>query len=112
MARLKERYPFIRGFVEMDCKSNKGIPKLKVALCKEVDRLKWVRESFPETWDDVRVALKERRTKKRAHLTYAEYPGTVPQNMVSRTKAKQDSLAEILHNLGAALNYRNDPSLA
>ena len=26
---LQERYPFIRGFVEMDCKSNRGIVELK-----------------------------------------------------------------------------------
>ena len=54
---LQERYPFIRGFVEMDCQTNKGVAKLKAALSKEVDRLKWVREPFPETWDAVRLYL-------------------------------------------------------
>ena len=106
---LQERYPFIRGFVEMDCKSNKGIPKLKAALCREVDRLKWVRDPFPETWDAVRLALTQ-GGKKRAHLTYAEYRALCVKQGVT-DEGKQDSLAEILHNLGAALNYRNDPRL-
>ena len=106
---LQERYPFIRGFVEVDCKSNKGIAKLKAALCKEVDRLKWVREPFPETWDAVRLAL-TRGGKKRAHLTYSEYRTLCAKHHVT-DEGQQDSLAEILHNLGAALNYRNDPRL-
>ncbi len=106
---LKERYPFICGFVEMDCKSNKGIAKLNAALCREVERLKWVREPFPETWDAVRRAL-TRGSKMRAHLTYSEYRKLCAKQGVT-DEGNQDSLAEILHNLGAALNYRKDPRL-
>jgi internalin A len=106
---LQERYPFIRGFVEVDCKTFKGIPKLKAALCREVDRLPWVREPFPSAWDKVRRALTSGR-KKRAHLTYAEYRALCVTQGVT-DEGQQDSLAEILHNLGAALNYRNDPRL-
>jgi internalin A len=106
---LQEHYPFIRGFVEVDCKSRKGIPKLKAALCREVDRLKWVHEPFPESWDAVRRALSTGK-KKRAHLTYAEYRALCAKHGVTDA-GQQDSLAEVLHNLGAALNYRNDPRL-
>lgn len=106
---LQERYPFIRGFVEMDCKSQKGIPKLKAALCREVSRLKWVREAFPETWDAVRRAL-TKGGRARAHLTYSEYRALCVKHRVT-DEGQQDSLAEILHNLGAALNYRKDPRL-
>ncbi|MFZ1220027.1 MAG: COR domain-containing protein [Chthoniobacterales bacterium] len=106
---LKENYPFIRAFVEVDCKSKKGVPKLKTALCREVDRLKWVRDPIPEEWDAVRRALTSGR-KKRAHLTYTEYRALCTQQGVTE-EGQQDSLAEILHNLGAALNYRNDPRL-
>jgi len=106
---LQERYPFIRGFVEVDCKTQKGVPKLKAALCREVDRLPWVREPFPAAWDKVRRALTSGR-KKRAHLTYAEYRALCATQGVT-DEGQQDSLAEILHNLGAALNYRNDPRL-
>ena len=106
---LQERYPFIRGFVEVDCKTDKGVAKLKAALCREVDRLPWVREPFPAAWDAVRRALSTGR-KKRAHLTYAEYRALCAEHGV-RDQGQQDSLAEILHHLGAALNYRNDPRL-
>jgi len=106
---LLERYPFIKGFVEMDCKTRKGISKLNTALCREVSRLKWVREPFFEKWDDVRRALGS-GGKKRAHLTYAEFRALCAKNGVV-DGGQQDSLAEILHNLGSALNYRNDPRL-
>ena len=106
---LQERYPFICGFVEVDCKTNKGIARLKAALCREVDRLPWVREPFPAAWDAVRRALSTGR-KKRAHLSYAEYRTLCAEHGV-QDEGQQDSLAEILHNLGAALNYRNDPRL-
>jgi internalin A len=106
---LQERYPFIRSFVEVDCKTDKGVAKLKGALCREVDRLPWVREPFPAAWDAVRRALSTGR-KKRAHLTYAEYRALCATHGV-QDEGQQDSLAEILHNLGAALNYRNDPRL-
>ena len=106
---LQERYPFIRGFVEMDCKSGKGVARLKSALRTEVHTLKWVREPFPEQWDAVRRALSTGRSK-RAHMTYAEYRALCARHGV-RDEDKQDSLAEILHNLGAALNYRTDPRL-
>lgn len=106
---LQERYPFIREFVEIDCQTKKGISKLKTALCKEVDRLQWVREPFPESWDSVRRALASGR-KKRAHLSYADYRKLCTEHGVSDER-QQDSLAEVLHHLGAALNYRNDPRL-
>ncbi|HEV7403598.1 MAG TPA: COR domain-containing protein [Chthoniobacteraceae bacterium] len=126
---LKERYPFIREFVEMDCQSKLGIPRLKAALCREVEALPWVREPFPETWDNVRRALagtepaktgmlgKVREffsppppKPKRPHIRYAEYRKLCTEKGVT-DEGKQDSLAEILHHLGAALNYRNDPRL-
>lgn len=106
---LQERYPFIRGFVQMDCKSGKGIAKLKTALCKEVSRLKWVRESFAVEWDDVRRDLNKHR-KKRAHLTFQEFRELCRHHGVTSGR-EQESLSVILHNLGIALNYRNDPRL-
>lgn len=108
---LQERYPFIQGFVEIDCKTTKGVEKLKVALCRTVEKLPWVREPFPITWSNVRRELSKRRGgKKRAHLTYGEYREICERYGVTDF-GEQDSLAEILHNLGAALNYRNDPRL-
>lgn len=106
---LKERYPFIRGFVEMDCKTRRGIASLKTLLCREVSKMKWVREPINNRWDAVRRNLASGR-KKRPHLTYSQYRDLCEKNGVVDS-GEQDSLSEILHNLGAALNYRTDPRL-
>ena len=103
---LRERYPFIRGFVEIDCKAKKGIPVLKAALCRELDRMPWVREPFPEEWNAVRRAL----ATGAKHLTDDQYQALCVEHGVT-DKGQQDYLAEILHHLGVALNDRNDPRL-
>lgn len=106
-AALRESYPFIRGFVEMDCKAKKGIPALKAALFRELERMPWVREPIPEPWDAVRRAL---GAATAARLTEAEYRALCAQHGVSDA-GQQDYLSEILHHLGVALNFRNDPRL-
>ena len=106
---LQERYPCIRGFVELDCQTNRGVDQLRDTLCHEVDQLHWVRDPFPGTWDQVRRALTN-GGQKRAHLSYAEFRDVCTQHGVPDA-GEQDSLAEVLHNLGVALNYRNDPRL-
>lgn len=106
---LKERYPFIRGFVEMDCQSKRGIVELRANLFREVDQLHWVHAPFPNRWDNVRLAL-VRGGKKKAYLTFDQYRALCAEHHV-HNEGEQDSLAEVLHNLGAALNYRRDPRL-
>jgi internalin A len=108
---LVERYPFIQGFVELDCNTKKGVEKLKKNLHKIVWNSAWVRAPFPNSWDKVRRALASTRGyQKQPHLTYTEY--RVLCNKLGVTDvSEQDSLADILHNLGVALNYRNDSRL-
>jgi internalin A len=108
-AALVERYPCIRDFIELDCKTGTGIAKLKSLLHQEVDALQWVHELFPANWDKVRTALSPAENKP-PHLSYAEFRAICTGQGVP-DQGKQDSLAEILHNLGVALNYRNDPRL-
>ncbi|MEI6655641.1 MAG: COR domain-containing protein [Verrucomicrobiota bacterium] len=104
---LRERYPFIRGFVEMDCKAKKGVPALKAALCRELERMPEVREPIPQEWDAVRRAL---AAGPPPFLGSNEYRALCEAQGV-REEGQQDYLAEILHRLGIALNYQNDPGL-
>ena len=106
---LQERYPFIRAFVETDCKTSRGTDDLKSALCRAVDSLPWVREDFPAAWNSVRLTLTDDATR-RAHLPFAEFRALCARHKVEDA-GQQDALAEVLHNLGTALNYRNDPRL-
>jgi internalin A len=106
---LQERYPFIRGFVEVDCKTNRGITKLEEMLKRQVALMKWVRDPFKESWDEVRRAL-TKGSQIAPYLTYDEFRKLCDRHEIT-DRTEQDSLAEVLHNLGSALNYRNDPRL-
>ena len=105
---LREHFPFIRGFVEMDCKAKKGVAALKAALLRELERMPWVSEPFPEPWDAVRHALAPGPGRP-GHLTYADYRAVCIEHGV-KDEGQQDYLAEILHHLGAAINAHNEPS--
>lgn len=108
-AALQERYPCICAFIETDCQSGRGIDKLKKALAKEADKLAWVHQDFPARWDEVRHALNPGK-KKRPHLPFSEFRALCTRHHISETM-EQEALADVLHNLGIALNYRRDPRL-
>lgn len=106
---LQERYPFIRKFIPLDCKTGKGVKQLKAALTKEADRLEWVHEPFPGKWDAIRRKL-QTGGKRKAFLPYADFRDLCDK-LGEPDAGRQDSLAEILHRLGAAINYRMDERL-
>jgi internalin A len=108
-AALRRDFPFIREFIELDCRSNRGVTKLRTALCRTVDSLAWVREPFPQSWDKVRLALIN-DSAQRPHLSYAQYRMLCIEHNVNN-EIWQGALAEILHQQGAALNYRTSPRL-
>jgi internalin A len=97
---LRGRFPFIRGFVEMDCKVKKGIPALKAAIFRELERMPWVREPFPDDWDMVRRAIVSRK-----HLTESGFRELCLERGV-KDAGQQDYLSEILHHIGIALHDR------
>ena len=103
---LREQFPFIRGFVEMDCKAKKGVAALKTALFRELERMPWVSEPFPEEWDAVRQALAA-NTGQSPRLSYTDYRAVCAEHGV-KDEGQQDYLSEILHHLGAAINETND----
>ncbi|MCF7731002.1 MAG: leucine-rich repeat domain-containing protein [Akkermansiaceae bacterium] len=106
---LRERFPGLAGFVEMDCKAKKGLPILKAALARELDRMPWVHEPFLEQWDAVRGALVTGAVT-RPYLTDAEFREVCAAHGVPDA-GQQDYLSDLLHHLGVAVDCRRDPRL-
>ena len=104
---LQEKYPFIVGFVETDCRSGRGLADLSKLIHETVDGMTSVREAFPRAW----FAIKERlATMKANYVNYGEF--RVLCRQLGETDAgAQDSLARVLHRLGVALNYADDERL-
>ncbi len=103
---LRERYPFITGFVETDCATGRGIPDMQRTLHSVVDTMPWVRMPFPKAWWGVKEALAQ---WPKPTMGYDEYLALCAQHDV--TGGDAESLATVLHCLGLALNYRNDARL-
>jgi len=112
---LRAKYPAVQGFVETDCsdatakdpRGPMGIEDLRRAVERETDRLEHLRDAFPAAW----FAIKERLSgMAEDYLTFEQYRENCA-NLGEPEPAGQDSLAGHLHNLGIALNYRDDPRL-
>ena len=105
---LRERYPFIRGFVETDCKIKKGIAVLKAALARELERLPWVREPFPDAWHAVRHALTAGDSAWSC-MTDDAYRALCAVHGVT-DDGQQEYLADVLHHLGTILRFCDQPA--
>src|SRR5205085_3895377 len=106
---LLQKYPFIvrDSFLRTDCKDGTGIDELRWFIERETDRLEHLRDGFPASW----FAIKDRMARiKKNYLSFDEYR-KICERLGEKGKADQEALAGYLHNLGIALNYKDDPRL-
>ncbi len=104
---LRGKYPNIRGFLQTDCLSGRGIPELKTLISSEADQLEGVRAPFPTAWK----AIKERISKMDENfLTFEKFREECAELGEPEGKG-QEALAAVLHMLGIALNFRDDERL-
>jgi internalin A len=104
---LMQKYPFIKGFIKTDCADGTGIDQLLQTIQRETDQLEHLRDSFPGSWFTIKHKLS--RLDKN-YLSFEEFREICQQDNEQDEKA-QEQLAGYLHNLGIALNYRDDPRL-
>lgn len=106
---LQEKYPFIRAFVETDCKpaTRNGMAKLKREIRAALGDMEHVRTSFPADW----FAIKDELAKmKKPFISFKEYRKHCAE-LGEKDEEGQERLAGFLNALGIALNYRSDPRL-
>ena len=104
---LLEKYPNIKGFIRTDCKADIGIDQLQTAIYQETDRLEHLRAPFPGSWSTIKDRLADMSEN---YISFEKYRDLCHQDGET-DPSKQDSLAVHLHNLGIALNYKDDPRL-
>lgn len=100
--RLQERCPQIAGFVETDAFTKRGIPELRKLLETTVNGMEDVWRGVPKKWHRIKeelVAMPE------SFLEYKDYQEICARLGVA-DEGHQDSLAQVLHQLGIALNFR------
>jgi internalin A len=100
--RLQERCPQIAGFVETDAFKPLGIEKLRGLLEQTVNGMEHVWAGVPKKWHRVKEELGK---MPESFLEYRDYQALCARQGVEDER-EQDSLAENLHRLGIALNFR------
>jgi internalin A len=104
---LQAKFGFIREVLRTDCADETGLEDLARAIRRETDALPNLRDPFPASW----VAVKERlSTMHESWLRLEQYQQCCAELGVPEATA-QASLAETLHRLGIALNFRDDRRL-
>ena len=104
---LIRKYSFITGFLVTDCNTGIGIEALRAVIEQQIERLPYVRAAFPSSWFAVKDKLAGTLDN---FISFAEFRALCKEAGVNEPEA-QDVLATHMHNLGFALNYKDDPRL-
>src|ERR1035437_2496551 len=97
----------IKAFVETDCADPKSISRLKEKIQEQLNGLESLKTKFPTRW----FAIKEKLARMTDDfVSFADYR-TLCRTNGEEDQRNQDALSGFLHDLGIALNYRNDPRL-
>ncbi|MBI3123007.1 MAG: leucine-rich repeat domain-containing protein [Ignavibacteriales bacterium] len=105
---LKEKYPFIKEFVKTDCEDKTGIAQLLKTIKRETNSLENLRTPFPAVW----FKIKEEISKiDENYLSFDQFKEFCKKHGEKEDNA-HELLAGYLHQLGIALNYKDDPRLS
>jgi internalin A len=110
---LKQKFANIRDFIQTDCQASPsgdqpiGLAQLRATIERETDRLEHLRDAFPSSWFEIKQQLAGMTDN---YISFERYRAICQKNGESDL-AEQDSFAVNLHNLGIALNYKDDPRL-
>jgi len=103
-----EKYPDnIKGFVETDCEHSKSIAKLAESIRQQLKEMKSLKATFPTRWFAIKEKLAGMQTD---YVTFDQYRA-ICRDLGEPDPEQQTSLSGYLHDLGIALNYKDDPRL-
>ena len=97
----------IKAFVETDCTDPKSIVRLQEKIQEQLTDLESLKTKFPTRW----FAIKEKLARMtNDFVSFADYRALCRTNGEEDPES-QDALSGFLHDLGIALNYKDDPRL-
>ncbi|ETR72570.1 MAG: leucine-rich repeat-containing protein [Candidatus Magnetoglobus multicellularis str. Araruama] len=104
---LQTRYPQIHGFVKTDCKDAVGIDDLRQLIQRVAAEMPEIRMQFPADWFAVKDKLSLMVDDFMGFLRFRQ----ICESEGIQNESDRDTLCWVLHCLGIALNYRDDPRL-
>jgi internalin A len=109
---LQEKYPFIRAFVETDCKpkTKNGRQELIKNINSALETMEYVRADFPADWFRIKERLAKMQELGESFIAFDEYR-KICEELGEHDPQAQERLAGFLNALGIALNFREDQHL-
>jgi internalin A len=118
---LQEKYPSIRGFYRLSCKSNEGVEEFSKALQEELTKVKHLEIKWPKSWFNVKNKLEKmcpncplvEDDDDCEHCNFIEYKEykTMCNEEGIRTESEQNTLVGFLNDLGVILHFKDIPLL-
>ncbi|MCI5191743.1 MAG: GTP-binding protein [Candidatus Electrothrix sp. AU1_5] len=99
---LLEKYPGIRDFFRISCKTGKGVSAFKTALQEELAAVEMIGTVWPGTWFAVKRRLEQ---MQQPYISVEEYRGYCAEAGIIG-KESREILADFLHDLGVAVHFR------
>lgn len=101
----KKKYPQIQSVLDISCKDNINIKRLRTIIINQASNLQITKEKWLKSWYDIRGEI-ENYSKIRKFITYDEYKEICKKFNVGLEEGK--SLSKYLHDLGIILHYQDD----
>lgn len=103
----KEKYSQIQAILDISCKDNINIKRLRTLIINQASSLQITKEKWLKSWYDVREEIEE--ISERKYITYDKYKEICHKHNVGVEEGK--SLSKYLHDLGIILHYQDDSFL-
>jgi len=119
---LREKYPSVRGFYRLSCKSGEGAKEFSNILVKELKAVKHLEIKWPKSWFNVKSKLEimcpnytsdfgvEGECEHCSFIQYNKYKMMCDEEGIS-SASEQNTLVDFLHDLGVILHFRDIPLL-
>jgi small GTP-binding protein domain len=118
---LQEKYPSIRGFYRLSCKSNEGFKEFSKTLQDELTKVKHLEIKWPKSWFNVKNKLEKMNPnyfsieddddcEHSNFIEYNEYKAMCYEEDI-RTESEQNTLVSFLNDLGIILHFKDIPLL-
>ncbi|HII91446.1 MAG TPA: GTP-binding protein, partial [Methanosarcina sp.] len=118
---LQEKYPSIRGFYRLSCKSKEGVEEFSKALQEELTKVKHLEIKWPKSWFNVKNKLEKMcsncppiesndNCEYYNFIQYEDYKKICSEEGI-KNESEQNTLVDFLHDLGVILHFKDIPLL-
>lgn len=101
----RQKYPQIKEIIEISCKDNINIKRLRNVVMKEAKQLPIMKIKWFYEWYEIRKRLEELSTTQN-YISYSKFKEICQEYKVNDKERK--SLEKYLHDLGIILHYEDD----